>query len=345
MISVPAMAQDTPAQSLISNTTISGQWFLGLSYNQGDDNSAFKLKRGYFTIKTRLNDVLSVRYTQDITTDKEGSDIGNVEMRLKYLYLKLELKTIESLRNTYFEFGMVHRPWLDFEQKLNGYRVQGKMFVDRYELTSSAGFGISYAGLLGGKIDQDYQDRVSKDYPGRLGSFALGIYNGGGYHALEKNNNKIFEGRLTLRPLPESFPGMQISYSLSYGKANTESNSSDYSLNLFYLSTQSQYHKLMGTYYTGSGSYDDDYIDESGVSYKNSGYSVFGEVFIPKTPLSVFSRYDEFTSHQLTDQTQQTVIAGITYSFLKNKVLLNFDQNKRGDITSRIYEIALEINF
>ena len=332
-------------KSLISNTTISGQWFLGLSYDDDREMSSFNLKRGYFTVKTKLNDVLSARYTQDITTDKEGGDMGNVEMRLKYLYLKLDLKNTEALKNTYFEFGMVHRPWLDFEQKLNGYRVQGKMFTDRYSLTTSADFGITYAGLLGGKIDKDYQNNVSKDYPGRLGSFSLGVYNGGGYHALEKNNNKVIEGRLTLRPMPEIMPGVQLSYSFSYGKTNTIWNNGDYRLNLLYLSSQSRYHKLLGTYYTGKGSYDDDYMDEEGFSYKNDGYSVFGEIFIPETRFSIFSRYDKFTSHEESDVIQNTFIAGITYRFLKNKVLLNYDQNKKNEQLVRIYELALEINF
>lgn len=332
-------------KSLINNTTISGLWFLGLNYSDKSELSSFKLKRGYFTIKTKLSDVLSVRYTQDITTDKEGSDMGNVEMRLKYLYLKLDLKQSDLLKNTYFEFGMVHRPWLDFEQKLNGYRVQGKMFVDRYKLTSSAGFGLTYAGLIGGKIDKDYQDRVNTNYPGRLGSFAIGVYNGGGYHALELNNNKVIEGRLTLRPLPENLPGIQFSYSFSYGKTNTALNNGDYRLNLFYLSTESKYHKLMGTYYKGVGSYGNNYMDEDGFSYKNDGYSIFGELFVPQTTLSLFSRYDNFTSYQETYITQNTFIAGITYRFQKNKVLLHYDRNKKGDELTRRYELALAINF
>ncbi len=347
IISLTSLAQETEktAQSIIQNTTISGEWFLGFNYNNKTEISSFNLKRGYFTIKTRLNDIISVRYTQDITNDSEGGDIGNVEMRLKYLYLMLELKNIEALRNTYFEFGMVHRPWLDFEQKLNAYRVQGKMFVDRYDITSSAGFGITYAGLLGGEIDKDYQNRVSKDYPGRLGSFSIGLYNGGGYHAFEINNNKVLEGRLTLRPLAESLPGLQLSYALSYGKANTESNKSDYRMNLFYLSTQSEYHKLLATYYRGKGSYGDDYIDDSGISFKNNGYSLFGEIFIPGSAISIFSRYDNFVSHQEFDEIQETIIGGITYRFLKNKVLFNFDQNKTGGTITKIYELALEIKF
>ena len=101
----------------------------------------------------------------------------------------------------------------------------------------------------------------------------------------------------------------------------------------------------MGTYYTGLGSYDDDYIDEDGLSYKNDGYSVFGEIFIPGTGFSVFSRYDKFTSHQENDIIQDTFLAGITYRFMKNKVLINYDQNKMDDQLVHFYEIALEINF
>jgi len=332
-------------KSLISNTTISGQWFLGFNYSDKTEISSFNLKRGYFTVKTKLSDVLSVRYTQDITTDKEGSDMGNVEMRLKYLYLKLDLKNSEVFRNTYFEFGMVHRPWLEFEQKLNGYRVQGKLYTDRYKLATSAGFGVTYAGLIGGKIDEDYQKRVSKNFPGRFGSFAVGVYNGGGYHALENNNNKIIEGRISLRPLPAFVPGVQISYTFSFGKTNTILNNGAYRLNLLYLSTESRYHKLLGTYYNGKGSYDDEHMDEDGYSYKNDGYSVFAEFFIPETKLSLFSRYDKFTSHRETDIIQDTFLAGISYRFLKNKVLLHYDQNKKGDQLTRIYELALEINF
>ena len=68
---------------------ISGQWFLAYNYNNSSELSQFALKRGYFTVKTKMNDFLSARYTQDITLDKEGSDAGNVELRLKYLYHQL----------------------------------------------------------------------------------------------------------------------------------------------------------------------------------------------------------------------------------------------------------------
>ena len=345
-INLEAFSQEAEKKiSLIQNTSISGEWFLGFGYDDWSEISAFKLKRGYFTIKTRLNDIFSVRYTQDITTDKEGSDIGNVEMRLKYLLLKVDLDQVSFLKNSYLEFGLVHRPWLEYEQDITGYRVQGKMFSDRYNLVSSADFGIVFAGLLGGEIDEQFQETVSPDFPGRFGSFSFGVYNGGGYHALELNNNKIIEGRLTLRPLPDNIPGLQLSYTFSTGKSNITANTARYSLNIFHLATISRYHKLMLQYYTGQGGYNDNYINPEGISYKNNGYSGFAEIMIPKTRFSVFSRYDRLISHQETESELETIIAGITYRFLRNKVLLNFDQNMIDDTIIRIYELALEINF
>ena len=343
---ITGYSQDGKEQiPFLQNTTISGEWFLGFGYNDYTEISAFYLKRGYFTIRTKINDVFSVRYTQDITTDTEGSDMGNVEMRLKYLLLKVNLINNDLLKNSYLEFGLVHRPWLCYEQSITGYRVQGKMYTDRYNLLSSADFGVTYSGLLGGEMNQEYKDRVSSYFPGRYGSFSFGIYNGGGYHALEKNNNKIIEGRLSVRPLPDKIPGFQLSYSFSYGNSNTALNNAKYRLNIFHLSSLSKNHKLMIQYYQGTGGHGDDYTDSDGFSYQNKGYSGFAEIMIPGTSFSLFSRYDKFISCQDTKQIQNTFIAGITYRFLRNKVLLNFDQNENRGIYTRIYELALEINF
>lgn len=330
--------------SLIQNTSISGNWFLAYTFDETKDLGLFKLKRGYFTIKTKLNDALSVRYTQDITLDKEGSDAGNVEIRLKYLYMKMKLIQIEALKNTYFEIGLIHRPWLDFEQHVNRYRVQGKMFVERYHLINSADFGVMYAGLIGGKIDKEYQKEVNKKYPGKYGSFAIGLFNGPGYHAIETNSNKTVEGRLSLRPLPEFMPGLQLSYAFAYGQNNTVEKT-DFLMNVVYLSSESKYHSVAVQYYNGYGAAEDDYIDIDGSAFKNDGYSVFGELKIPEMPFSLFARYDNFISHQAQDVEESVIVGGLAYRFLKNKLIFDIDHHKTAGATKNIYELALEIKF
>jgi hypothetical protein len=331
--------------SFFDNTSISGQWFLNNSYDDQKKIDKFSLKRGYFTIKSKLSDMFSVRYTQDITIDTEGEDAGNVEMRLKYLYLKMKLKDIKLLEDTYFEIGLVHRPWLDYEEHINRYRVQGTMFVERNHLFNSADFGITYVGLLGGELDEEYLKNISSSYPGRYGSFALGVYNGAGYHAIEFNNNKTIEGRLSLRPIPDWHPGLQLSYSFITGMANTPDNKTDFNSNLFMLSSESRHLVATAQYYFGSGDYHGKYSDDNGKALQNTGYSLFSEFKIPSTPLALFGRYDDFESKDTHIFDQNTALAGIAYRFLKSKVIFDFNYFEENDKIVRTYEIAVEVIF
>ncbi len=81
-LKVHSQETEKKLSTAIQNTTISGNWYLTYTYNQPKDLSMFNLKRGYFTIQNTINDIFSVRYTQDITLDDEGSDAGNVEIRV-----------------------------------------------------------------------------------------------------------------------------------------------------------------------------------------------------------------------------------------------------------------------
>jgi hypothetical protein len=314
-----------------------------LAYNNANDINQFALKRGYFTIKTKMNEIFSARYTQDITLDQEGGDAGNVEILIKYLYLKMKLDKFKFLTDSYIEAGLVHRPWIDFEQNVNHYRVQGKMFLERYSIISSADFGFYFTGLFGGKVCENYLNKVKVKNPGKYGSFAIGIHNGGGYHAFEQNNNKTIEGRLSLRPLTEFYPGLQLTYAFTYGKANTEDNLNDFIMNLIYISSETELGIFTGQYFTGKGDYKGKYVDDNNESYSNTGYSLFGELNIPNTNFSLLGRYDEFES-EFSDK-QNTYIGGIAYKFLKSKLLFNIDSQKIKGETTNIYELALEIGF
>ncbi|HPE99746.1 MAG TPA: hypothetical protein PKY63_03675 [Bacteroidales bacterium] len=338
------MAQDTikPAKSFLKNTEISGQWFISGNYENHDSLYQIELKRGYFTIESHLTENLTARYTQDITLDTEGDDAGNVEMRLKYLYLQQKIHFLPKFQQGSFSIGMVPRPWIEFEQKINSYRVMGPMFLEKTNVLSSADFGFIYEGLIGGEIDKQYQKEVNAAYPGKYGSFSFGLYNGGGYHDVERNNNKTFEARLTLRPLPAFMPGLQFGYAYANGKANI-ANDADFNMNVIYLSSESKYHVFMAQYYSGVGDYAGLYTDTLFNSYKNSGYALFGEFKIPQTKFSVVGRYDSFKSENEFSLTR--INTGIAYRFLKNKLVLGAEYwDKNGDIR-RMFELALEIRF
>lgn len=338
------VAQDTirPAKSFLKNTEISGQWFISGNYEDQDSLYQIELKRGYFTIESHLTENLTARYTQDITLDTEGDDAGNVEMRLKYLYLQQKINFLQKYQKGSFSIGMVPRPWIEFEQKINAYRVMGPMFLEKTNVLSSADFGFIYEGLIGGEIDEQYQKDVNSAYPGKYGSFSFGLYNGGGYHDVERNNNKTFEARLTLRPLPAFMPGLQFGYAYANGKANI-ANDADFIMNVLYLSSENKHHVFMAQYYSGVGDYTGLYTDTLFNSFKNSGYALFGEFKIPQTKFSIVGRYDSFTSENNYYLTR--INTGIAYRFLKNKLVLGAEYcDKNGDIR-RMFELALEIRF
>ncbi|MBN1638031.1 MAG: hypothetical protein JW866_03635 [Ignavibacteriales bacterium] len=330
-----------------TDITTEGQWFLGLQQknSQSISRNQFTLKRGYITFRKEFTENLSVRFTQDITLDEEGSDAGNIEMRLKYCYLKYKTNALSFLTNTYFEFGLVHRPWLSFEEDINRYRVQGTMYLERYNILNSADFGLTFVGLLGEKItDSEILER-SKTPPGKFGSFAIGIYNGGGYHAIENTNNKTFEGRLTIRPLYEILSGLQLSYTFVYGKGNTES-LPDFNFNSAILSIENKSYVLSSQYYSGQGNSSGNLADSVGNSFVNDGYSIFGEVKIFDSIISLFARYDFFRSNSYKSH---RAILGIAYYFTnKSKFIVDIDylaNDKFSNLKTKIIEAVIEIVF
>jgi len=265
-------------------------WYLSYQDGQeknGTDYSRFSLKRGYLTVKKDIMPWLNARFTADITQVKDEPDSqsgkvsnydGSVAVRMKYLYGQFYLPDNSFLTKPNIEFGLVHMPWLDYEEHVNFYRLQDTMFLERNHTFNSADAGITFSSLIGGTIDNDYQKRVTKYYPGRYGSVAVGIYNGGGYHASEKNDNKVFEGRLTIRPLPDTLPGLQFSYFGIIGKGNKSTNP-DWKVNLGFINFEDEYLTLTGQYYQGKGN--------QGGSDENEkkGHSVFAEI----KPMEKFS--------------------------------------------------------
>lgn len=327
---------------------ISGQWFLAYQSKYQDNHQAdnlFTLKRGYLTFKKDFNRTFSVRFTQDITLDKEGEDAGNVEMRLKYLYLKVNLQDLYVFKNSYLVIGMIQTPWMDFEQHINDYRVQSPMFLETSHLISSADFGVNVVTLLGGKIDEEYRENVSSSYPGKYGSITVGILNGGGYHAIEKNNNKTIAARLSLRPFPATLPGLQFSLHGVYGKGNSEINP-DFNLLHTFISYESARAIITAQAFRGLGNSSGTFMDFNDLPYKNQGTSVFGELYLVKKSLSLIGSYGYFERMDLPEVNNRRFVGGICYHFLNNqKFLLDIDHVKTESSTQTIFEAALEIRF
>lgn len=332
----------------IKGWKLGGLWYI--SYQNGEKDgktySQFALKRGYINIQKEILPWFSFRVTPDITTadDKTSNLAGSVVLRLKYAYAKFDIPEFAFFTKPFVEVGMVHMPWLDFEEHVNFYRCQDTMFLERNGIFNSADMGITFVSLLGGTMPEDYQNKVNHYYPGKYGSISFGIYNGGGYHASEKNKNKVFEGRLTVRPLPDIVPGLQLSYFGITGKGNKDTNP-DWNVNLGMISYEHEYFTVTGQYYAGKGNQKGD--DEN----SKKGYSFFAEIK-PHKKFSLFGRYDYFDPNKhVNDDENKRYIAGVAYHIdkpHKNMLVLDYDKvdyKQKGKPDDDRIQLTLQLSF
>lgn len=323
------------------------------SYNK------FILKRGYINIKKRILPYLEVRLTPDITQDSTG----DYKVRMKYLYADFKWNGNKLFSNPNLKVGMVQTPWIDFEEGFYPYRMQDPVFIERIKVQgASADLGVLFSVNFGSVLPKWYLEEVSKSYPGRWGSFAFGIYNGGGYNTTEKNTNKVIMGRVSIRPIPSIIPGLQFHYSFANGKGNVANNTRwtkddifkgkliypDYRFNLFAISLQKARFTIAGQYLNGRGSNSgsnyytpSDFIIGKVSSskifepYYEEGYSLFFDVKLgPQKKWLIMNRYDYFKPDtkgilDLQDNLdiQKRYIFGVGYRLLKDNIIfLDYDK-------------------
>jgi hypothetical protein len=320
----------------------------------GDHNSLnrFTLTRGYLNVQKEITPWLHARVTPDVTLDANN----DWKLRLKYLYAELRPWNLGNyLTDMKNEIGLGHVAWHDFEENVNPYRCQGTMAIERAGVFNSADLGLSLRGYFGGRLPNAKQVVGNEHYDGLYGSWHLGIYNGGGYHAPERNDNKVLEYRLTLRPLPDLLPGLQATYFGVYGKGNqsTKGNFGANNLDYFpdwiiheaFLSYQHPWFILTGQFFAAKGNQAGNWVANPGPdgragSLWTQGWSVFGDVRLPirilgQNRLHVFARHDWFNADidQVVsrDARYRKLITGMACEVYKqNLFLLAFERTWYG---------------
>lgn len=302
----------TPLPWLVEHVELGALWYLHFTVdNDGEATEArFSVSRGYSTIKLIPTEWFRARSTVDLHEDDDGW-----ELRLKYLYgrftIPIETPVITEPR---VEFGLVHTPWLDYEEHVNRYRLQGTMFMERNHLFNSADLGITGFFLIGPRLPREYRNDVSPAYPGRYGSFAAGLYNGGGYHGPELNDNKVFMLRATVRPLGPLLPHLSLSYFLIHGRGNSE-DAPLWQLHAGFLSFEHRYFVVTGQVATGRGDQNGERIDADGDALRHLGASAFLEVRLPWIHSALFGRYDWYRWWDGVPDDDGRVIVGVAFYF------------------------------
>lgn len=153
-----------------------------------DRSSGFELRRNYLQVKGFFNDKDYWRVTLDATKElaaDESKRNGYANAFVKYAYLYLD----KVLPYTGVEFGIAHRPWIDYEEH-NGwfYRSFNKVAIEEKGTATESGVDLLNSADLGVNF-KTKTDMFSSE---------IGIFNGEGYHADKDAANQENSSKLSL---------------------------------------------------------------------------------------------------------------------------------------------------
>jgi hypothetical protein len=159
------------------------------------DPNQFNVARAYINITGNISHLLAFRITPDVVRESgllslgTGNGVSNDSLvfRLKYAYAQVNLDDWMT-KGSWVRLGMQQTPWVDFEEQIYRYRFQGTIFMDREGFLSSSDVGVAF----------------HTNFAKNFGDVMVGIYNGETYSRPEANDQKAFQIRGTLRPLPMS---------------------------------------------------------------------------------------------------------------------------------------------
>jgi hypothetical protein len=299
-------------------------------------NSAFNITRAYINITGNLNHLIAFRITPDVSreTSTTPSLSGSQIFRLKYAYAQLNLDDWTT-KGSWVRFGQQQTPYLDYTEGIYRYRFQGTTFVERVGLISSADNGISghYA------------------FDGNYGDIHAGIYNGENYNKAEVNNQKGFEIRGTVRPMPlggEFLKGLRITgfliedHYVEKGKREREIGEVTYE------------HALVSVGFDVLRAKDQPTVTKPQLNEK--GWSVWVTPKFGTSGWEALIRHDDYLPNEaVNSQKQKRDIDGIAYWVpnLSGKalaILFDRDQLKRTGLTPAApnttnYEVKMLVNF
>ncbi len=319
----------TPVYSKTSKLKFSGTHYLGTntkSIKEGDSTTNFEMRRNYVQVKAYvLDDPKSfLRVTLDSTyTNKTANGEGHADVYVKYAYLYLN----DILPATGMEFGMVHRPWIDYEEHQGWWmRSISKVFVEASEsshLTNSADLGVNF------KTKTPYF------------TSELGVFNGEGYHGSNDNgganDEEIGDGmsaewRLTAaflgngetkrKPLKDSY--FDASFFGQYNMDNSKNaDSTGKTYDYTWYGAHTVYNTpnfLIAAQYVIADN-DKSSVADGDTNWNGQGFSVNGTYrFGTKKQFSAIARYDVWeTDNELAGLNSETANAIYGLAWQQNK--------------------------
>jgi len=307
------------ARPAAAQTSVSGvvyaQWMYTLSNDtlKADSNithiNNFDITRAYINFNGSFAGGVKGRVTGDIYRVADGS----LAYRLKYAYVSW---TPENSPLTY-KFGQIHTPFVDWEEALWNYRMQGQVAMERAGYLTSSDFG---AGV-DGTFDHD------------LFNFQVGVYGGEKYNGALGDQRKDFEARASYRLLATDdgsrVGGLRVTGYAQLGAPTTGGQRNRFLGMLSYrsndLTLAAEYGAATDSITGGPSAIGGGSPVAMAHQKKGTVVSVYGVYHLPETRFSVLGRVD-LTNTNTADTTNSTkttrVIAGLAYQLSPNLRLL-----------------------
>lgn len=267
----------------------------------------FDVTRAYVNITGKFDHGVSTR----ITTDLYRNSDGNYNIRLKYAYVTFT----PAKSRVSFRFGQTQTPWIDWEEGLWGYRMQGPIAVDRGGFLTSADLGLA--------VDINGKDNVA--------NAQLALVNGEGYHSGEGDSHKDAEARVSVRLAKSDDSGTRGGLRLTvYGGVGAPTGGGVRDRAIGAITYKSSLVTLGGEYALASTRKGD--ATPSNPTVKAHIASFFGVLNVPKSNVGFIGRVDVVNPNtDATNAGHTIVIGGISYKISSNLLLL-------GDIDATSYQ-------
>jgi hypothetical protein len=281
-----AAAQDVPALRVGGVVYSQYQYLLS---DSADHASQFDVTRAYLNVLGSFPAGITTRVTADIHRD----DTGSLGYRLKYAYFQWQPEgSPVALR-----FGELTTPWLDWEEGLWGYRMQGPMLLDRAGYLTSSDIGASAEG----------------SWRKQLLNGSLAVVNGEGYGSPPDGRFQDVEARASLRLLAtddeSSRGGLRLT---GYGHVGKAADGFARDRWIGMLSYKSKLATLAGEYA---------WLRSAG--HDGRGLSTYGVLNVPDTRLAFVARLDRLDPDRTAaDDAVTRFIGGVSYALSPNVRLL-----------------------
>jgi hypothetical protein len=271
--------------------------------------SAFNVTRAYINVTGQISHLVGFRVTPDITRESgPGSSLnGSAVFRLKYAFAQFNLDDWMT-HGSWIRFGVQQTPWVDFQEGIYRYRFQGTVFSEREGYLTSSDAGVSF----------------HTNFAKNFGDVHVGYYNGDGYSKVEAADQKGFQIRGTVRPLPMQPVLRGLRFTVFYDNdAYLKNDDRD----RFIVSPTFE-HKYVNAGFEYLNTKDRPAL--TALRLDGEGYSFW---ITPKSTRGVegLFRFDHMKPNQDVDAVRDRTIAGVSYWFphqgnVATALLLDYEQ-------------------